>query len=206
MGLLKLAIDWQNLTLVNLPGVGSITSIPGLFQSNEKPLRVTVVDPTGNLQIPYSIQDLAGYSMRVSVGDTPTGSSGGPTPLALQILTWNVAGKYFEGTLLLDTPAVDTFIGVASARQAYFEVNITGGTGVRDTIYQGTFQLKAVVDELTGTVPNPVNKYLTAAECLAMFTKKVGLAGETIVLKSPDGNKNRELGCNNDGSGMDDLF
>lgn len=205
MGLLKLAIDRQNKALVSVTGITTLTAIPSLFQSNVPTLQIYVVDPISALGS-YQLVDMNGFGMRVSVGDTPTGTAGGPTPLALQdTFVWNAVNKYFQADLALNTAAIDAFIGAAAAKSAYFEVNVTGSSG-RDTILQAQFTLKAVVDELASTAPNPVDQYFTKAEVLALFAKKVGLPGERIVFKSDDGTAGRELGVNNDKSGIDSLF
>jgi|ERR1051326_1976426 hypothetical protein len=204
MGLLILTVDRQNEVLV--PYLGSVPSLPALFQSNVKALRVQVVDPTGNPMNPYSLVDVSKYGLRASVGDTPTGAAGGPTPLALQdTFFWNSKGFYFEADLLLNTTAVDAFLGPLPARQAYFELNLTLG-GNRITILQTTFTLKAVVDELTAIAPTPTDQYLTKAECLALFAKLVGDLGQRIVLRSANGLYGRELGCNDDGSAADNII
>lgn len=204
MGLLRLYIDRQNKTLVNYNATGSVTNLPALFQSNVVTLQVSVVDPVNSLGT-FSLADLNGFGLRVSVGDTPTGTAGGPAPLALQdTFVWNAGGKYFQADLALNTAAIDTFIGALASKAAYFEVNVTGPNG-RDTILQTTLTLKAVVDELTSVAPNPVDQYFTKAEILALFALKVGKPGDRIVFISADGTAERELGVNNDKSGIDNL-
>jgi len=204
MGLLKLAIDRQNKTLVAFNG--SITSLPALFQSNVASLQISVVDPTGDLGSPYSIVDEQGASLRVAVGATPTGTAGGPTPLALQdTFSYDSSSHWFTGTLDLNTAGVNSHIGANSSATAYFEVNLTLA-GNRTTILQTTFLLKAVVDELTATVPTPTDQYLTKAEMLSTFARLVGANGQTIILKSPGGIYGRELGVNDDGTAIDNII
>lgn len=146
---------------------------------------------------------MAGYGLRVSVGDTPTGTAGGPAPLAQEtVFTWNADTKYFEGNLDLTGAAVDAFIGNAPSRLAYFEVCLTGPSG-RDTILQTTFMLGAVVDELTAIPPAVTDQYFTKAEMLALFAKKVGAPGERIMYVSEDGTAAREMGVADDKSAID---
>jgi hypothetical protein len=200
MGLLILTVDRQAETLVSY--LGSVPSIPDLFQSNIKRLRVQVADPTGNPMSPYTLVDLAGYGLRASVGKTPTGTQGGPAPLALQdTFPWNAAGSYFEAELALNTTDIDAYLSTDASKQAYLELNLTKD-GNRTTILQKTFTLKAVVDELTSVAPAPTDQYLTKAECLALFAKKVGLPGERQVYTSANGLHQIEKGCNDDGSEM----
>src|SRR6185369_123730 len=204
MGLLKLVIDRQNRSLIALNG--SVTAIPPLFQSNNQTLQISVADPTGSISTPYSLVDLGSSGLRVSIGQTPTGTAGGPTPLALQdTFVWNSAGKYFQADLALNTAAIDSYIGALDTRRAYFEVNVTLAGG-RETIFQGQLDLRAVVDELASTVPSPVDQYLTKAEILAMFLKIVNDAGVTATFKSPGGIYGRELGVADDGSAIDNII
>lgn len=204
MSALKLVINRQSRSLVNYGG--GILSVPPLFQSNKQDLIVQVVDPTGSFGSPFSIVNLNGLGLRVAVGQTPTGTSGGPTPLALQTTwTWNATNSWFTGTLELNTAAVDSYISSAAARDAYFEVNIVDGSD-RKTILQEVFSLKAVVDEATSTAPTPTDSYLTTAESLATFVKKTGGNGEVIILKSPGGIYAREIGIADDGSLIDNII
>jgi hypothetical protein len=197
MGLLKLAIDRQNKSMVAYNG--SVASIPPFFQSNTPTLQVFVVDPVNALGT-YSLVDLNGFGLRVSVGDTPTGSAGGPTPLTLQdTFAWDPVSKSFSADLNLAVVAMDTFLGAAASKSAYFEVNLTKD-GKRDTLLQQTFTIKAVVDELTGIAPTPTDQFLTKAETLAMFQRMVGPLGQRLVLRSANGLYGLELGVGDDGS------
>lgn len=195
---LNLVIDRQSRKLVSFNG--SITAIPAVFQGNVIDLKITVVDPTGSLSgAPYSKVALGSYGVRVAIGATPTGSSGGPTPLALQnTFTWDAVDSSFSGSLECNTAAIDSHIGAAASATAFFEVNLTL-SGNRITILQEAFTLKAVVDEATSTVPTPTDSYLTAAESRATFQPRVGANGDVIVLKSPNGVYGLEIGVSNTG-------
>lgn len=202
--ILKLTVDRQNKILVGY--LGTVTAMPACFQSNVISLQIQIVDPTGNFNSPYSLVDLAGFGLRASVGMTPTGSAGGPAPLALQdTFTWDAANKWFTADLALNTTSINTFIGALPSIGAYFELNLTFA-GNRITILQTTFTLKAVVDELSSTVPATGDVYLTFAESIAYFFPIVGKPGQTLTFVSPDGTKKREIGVNNDGSGIDNLI
>lgn len=198
MGALNLVIDRQSRKLVSYNG--SITAIPAAFQGNVIDLKITVVDPTGSLSgAAYSKVNLNGYGVRVSIGAQPTGSSGGPTPLALQTsFTWDASDSSFSGSLECNTSAIDTHIGTSASATAWFEVNLTL-SGNRTTILQETFTLKAVVDEATSTVPTPTDSYLTAAESRSTFQPRVGAAGDVLVLKSANGVYGLEIGVSNTG-------
>jgi hypothetical protein len=188
---LILAIDRQNCRLVSNAIVpGSVASLPSLFQGNSRDLQITVLDPTGDLGgTPFSKVDCGSNSLRVSIGDTPTGTSGGPTPIALQtVFTWDATLLQFTGSLALNTAAIDAFIGTAASKRAYFEVNIIDA-GNRITILQVTFTIFAVVDEATSTAPTPTDSYYTADESDSRYVKHVFAAGETILMVSADGTK-----------------
>jgi len=126
--------------------------------------------------------------------------------LALQdTFSYDSSSHWFTGTLDLNTAGVNSHIGANSSATAYFEVNLTLA-GNRTTILQTTFLLKAVVDELTATVPTPTDQYLTKAEMLSTFARLVGANGQTIILKSPGGIYGRELGVNDDGTAIDNII
>lgn len=202
MSLIRLAINRQTHSLIDFGGTA--LSIPDLFQGNVQDFEITVVDPPAGVGQGYTKVDLGSSGLRVAIGPTPTGTAGGPTPLALQnSWTWDATNKRFDGSLSLASASIDSFIGSASSALAYFEVNVTTA-GDRKTILQVQVTLKAVVDEQTSTVPSATDTYLTKAESLALFVKFVNDAGATIFFKSPDGTKGRELGVNDDGTGMDD--
>jgi len=201
---LKLIVDRQGRKLTSING--SVATMPDCFQSNTLSLIIQVVDPTGNFTTPYSTVDLAGFGLRASVGATPTGTAGGPAPLALQdTFVWDAVNKWFTADLALNVAAIDTFIGALASIIAYFELNLTSA-GNRITILQTTFTLRAVVDELTSNVPAPGNVYLTQAEQIAYFFPIVGKPGMTLTFVSADGTKKREIGVNNDGSGIDNYI
>lgn len=194
--ILKLTADRQGRKLASRNG--SVATMPDCFQSNTLSLQVQVVDPTGDFTNPYSVVDLAGFGLRASVGQTPTGSAGGPAPLALQdTFVWDAVNKWFTADLALNTTAIDNFIGSAPSIQAYFELNLTS-SGNRITILQTPFTLRAVVDELTSNVPAPTDVYLTKAEILALLSAKLDK-----VIKSQGSIYGRELGVADDGTPTD---
>ena len=204
MSLIKLAIDRQSRKLVSYNG--SATALPDLFQSNNQNFQIQVVDPDPTILGGYTAVDLGSSGLRVSVGATPTGTTGGPTPLAIQnTWTWVTASKWFTGALAMNTAAIDSHIGTAASVTAYFEINITD-SGDRETILQITFNLRAVVDELASNAPSPTDQYLTKAEVLALFVKFINTAGDTVVFKSPDGVYGREIGVANDGTAVDNVI
>lgn len=197
MSVIKLAINRQTQAFVNY--LNCVTVLPPLFQSNTQQFQIYIVDPVDQFG-GYSVVDMANSGLRMAIGDTPTGASGGPTPLTLQdTWPWNAAGKYFSASLALNVGAVDAFIGSLASKQAYIEINETLSAN-RTTLFQGTVTLKAVVDELTAVVPTPTDQYLTKPEIIGGFVRKIGINGDRIVLPSANGVYALELGCNDDGT------
>ena len=167
MSILRLAVDRRLRTLVDIGGTP--TAIPPLFQSNVTQIEVCVVSPPEFINSAYTKLDMSAFGLRIAVGDTPTGTAGGPTPMALQdTFTWDATHRVFTGQLALNTAAVDSYLGALASRQAYFEINLTSGGG-RETIFQSTFTLKAILDEIGSVAPGPEDQYLTAAEIEALY-------------------------------------
>ena len=186
---------------------GSLTELPDIFQGNVIDLKITIVDPTGSVtSAKFTKVNLGSYGLRASIGVTPTGTAGGPAPLALQnVFVWDSADYSFSASLDCTTTAIDGAIAGAASVGAFFEVNLTLA-GNRITIFQEPITLKAIVDEATSTSPNPTETYLTKAESLATFAKFVNDNGRTLILKSPGGIYGREIGINDDGSLIDDII
>ena len=200
---LKLAIDRQNKKLVVTGAVpGSVAALPPLFQGNSVDLEVTILDPSGLITSDYSRVDFTGKTLRVAVGQTPTGTPGGPAVLAIQTsFTYDSAANAlrYSGNLALNTAAIDAFLGAAASATAYFEVNVVD-SGNRSTILQATFNLMAVVDEAATTVPSPVDSYYTAAETDSRYVRKEFAAGDVILMTSADGTKKGLVYWGDDGS------
>ena len=136
--------------------------------------------------------------MRAAVGPAPMGTVG-PSVIALQpAMAWDATNQWFAGDLALNTTDVDNYIGSASSKPAYFELNLTIN-GVRITILQTTFTLTAVLDELLSLVPTPVDTFRTAAESDAKYAWQKGAPGQTQIVVSPNGQWGIEFGCDNNG-------
>jgi len=207
---LVLTVDIVNKVLVALNGTP--TQLPSQFQTNTANLQIQCVLPSqtslpvgSRTSIDYIVQNMAAYGMRAAVGATPEGESAvggapGPAPIALQAnMVWDAPSQSFLGTLNFNTVAVDDFIGESASALAYFELNLTI-SGTRITILQTTFSLKANVDQTAGgSSPTPVNYYYTKEDSDNRYVKKVGLAGETFILTSPNGAYQLEIGCDNNG-------
>lgn len=201
---LKLAIDRQKRSLA--PYLGRVTAMPSLFQSNSQRFEIVIVEPTGSIQTPYADIDCTGLSLRISVGETPTGTAGGPTVKAFQILTWDADEECFIGDLALNTAAIDSYLGALSEKSGtYFEANLVEGSD-RSTILQTTFTLKAVVDEGSSTVPTPTDQYPTLVEADARYAQKSMPAGEVLQITSSLGTYTRILGVDEGGNRIDEVI
>ncbi len=199
----KLAVNRQDGSLVSFNG--SLTRIPDLFQNNVRDLQIQFVDPTGGINTQYVAVDVAAYGLRTAIGATPTGTAGGPAPLTFQdTFVWDSVNKWFTGSLALNVAAINSFIGTAAAATAYFEITLTGTDW--QTILQQTFTLRAVVDDTGATAPAPADSYFTKNEAEARYQKKIGDAGQRLVLVSANGLYGRELGVNDDGTALDNLI
>lgn len=174
MGLLKLFVDVDRKALVKSATSTSGFVLPVLFQGDTIGVELTCLtaNPTGGLSSPYSKVTLTGYSLRVGIGSTPTGS-GTDTPAALQTsFTLNGDDTTFSGTLALNTSGINTLIGSASSVAAVFEIELTSGSEVT-TIYQGAITLKADLLETGATVPTPTDEYYTKNQSNQLFAQAV---------------------------------
>lgn len=196
---LDLYIDLFQKRLVN--GVTSQTNfqLPALFQGDTVPIKLAFLKPTGILTAPYSVESIANYGIRVAIGAAPTGTPGGPTPLALQTV-WTHAGDELSATgeLSLSTAEVATHIGTASSKGAFFEVELSKD-GKFDTVLQAGLTLKAEIIEGNTIPPSVLNQG-------ASFNNLNGVPGGEIRLISPDGLKMIVLSCDNAGVFHADSF
>lgn len=200
MPTLKLAIDRQNRKLVNYGGTAS--AIPPIFQQNQQPLEITIVDPPATPTGAYSAVDANAYGLRVSICSTPTGTTTDDTRLTFEDdFTWDAANRKFTGTLATNVAAVATYIGAGDQRVAYFEVNLMAGSDPT-TVLQTTFLLKAIGDNFATTAPTPTDEYYTKVQANDKFAAKTMANGEHLIIPSPSGTYALELGCADDGSAI----
>lgn len=203
---IKLAINLQDGTIVSVNG--SAGTLPTLFQYNTPDFELTFVNPAAN-QItatnPYVAQDMSAYTLRVAVGPTPTGTSGGPTPWIVQTTwTYDATNKKFVGSIPLTSASIDSAIGTAPSVAGTFEINLRQ-SGIPITAYQGAVTIKAALDEGVSTTPPVGDVYMTAAEIIARFLEKGAVLGEIKVWYSADGTKKRLQYLGDDGEMKFDL-
>jgi hypothetical protein len=137
MAILKLAIDRQNKTLVEVSG--SFTELPPLYQTNTQQFQIQVVDPTGDPGAPYEVVDCSASELRVVLAAAVTGTEGDEAANLLAATYeagwgWDAGLDAFTGSLNLHTAELIEFIGNNAFAAAIFEVNLITG-GVSETLF-----------------------------------------------------------------------
>ena len=112
MGLLKLAIDRQNKTLVIFDG--SVAAIPPLYQTNTQTFQITVVDPVNGspYRETYTKVDCAAYGLRAVVSVGTTGATGDETSNLLAATyeagwSWDADNLCFTGSVDCNTASLN---------------------------------------------------------------------------------------------------
>jgi len=138
-------------------------------------------------------------------------ASDGSTVLASQTSwTANAANNTLAAALNLNTANMQTAFpalpGGFSTKTlaAILEFQINDGTGEL-TCYKRNITIDREWNTTGSPVAIPGVTYYNSDEINALFARKLGEAGGTITLTSPNGTYQRILGVNNDGSGQDDI-
>lgn len=159
-------------------------------------LQILKLSPGGGTSVPYEIVDPAGYSATVAIVNSALS-----TTLALVELD-GIEGQYLTGLLNLNTTEMGTAFTGVKRIEAVFAVSandVTGTVGAQRPIVITYAAIRS------GTpTPTPGISYLTEAQIIQLVALKVGNAGDTITLVSPDGTKGVILSCNNSGDFMTD--
>jgi len=200
----KLFVNWHKKNL-QLSDESATTVDPPAFQKYETvPLEVVIVepcDPWGPND--FRRVDITGVSLSVSINDTLDDAA----PLASQSSwTKDTSLNTFTGELSLNNAGMTSYIGSASTKAAFLEIEVREGASATIKIYSAEITLKGSVVQLTTTAPSPQDEYLTRAQMEGLFVQFRNGAGKTITLVSPDGSTQRVLGCNDDGTGQDDYL
>lgn len=181
-----------------------------IYQGSALQMRVYPVLPTYSGLPPfYSKISLTNLDLQVVLGPRA-----GADAIKAAQYTWtkqttnDSEGKsgYFYATLDLNTTDLNTAIGSLDSIRYYLEFRISE-SAVWRVAHQREVTVVSVVKDPSGaaSIPTPAAGYYTIAEIQNLFVRKIGLAGETIILTSPDGASTRQLGCNDDKSGMDNI-
>ena len=156
---------------------------------------------TGGISDPFStVTD--SYTVKIGL-TTPHATSGSETVHTNSNLTQN-ENNIHEGTLLLNATAVTTLLATGTSATCQLEIEARTASGTYSTELMREVTVKA--DGLKTSTPVTIGSetYPTSAEATATFAAKVGGAGDSITLVSPDGAKGIILYCTNDGEFMTD--
>lgn len=167
------------LYMLKLPSVGTL--------SGQNPYqKVSMYGTTVTLTLFSSDGNATPLSLTATWADNTDGSKTG-------LLNLNSSGM---AALLPTSPITTTSI------QAILECNLAGNG--QETGFQNTVLVKR--QYITSGTPAAVGAatYYTQDQINALFLRLGGSAGQVITLISPDGSHQRIIGCNNDGSGLDD--
>lgn len=202
MALLKLVVNRAAGTLVRSQSNPAAFVIPPLVQGDTISLEISVVEDNPSAGIGrVSYVGLGGHSLKVGIGADPKGD-GSITPFALATtFTLNTEQTAFTGTLALTATALTTWLGTATSKQGWLEVELYDTSASRyETIYGGPVTIRAQLLAVGSTVALPTDYALGAAQAAATYVRKVGAAGESIILTSSDGTKQVLLYVDDDGS------
>ena len=196
--LLKLYVDTERNKLVKSATSTQEVTLPTFFQGDVVPISVTLLEPKagGGISDPYSI---VGDTYTVKIGlTTPHATSGSETVHTNSNLTQSAENEH-EGTLLLNATAVTTLLGSGTSADCQLEIEARTGSGTYSTELMRQVSVKADGLKTSTPVDLASETYPTTAEATATFAAKIGEAGDSITLVSPDGTKGIILYCTNDG-------
>jgi len=196
--LLKLFVDTERNKLVKSSTSTQEVTLPTFFQGDVVPISVTLLEPKagGGISDPYSIVGDA-YTVKIGL-TTPHATSGSETVHTNSNLTQSATNEH-EGTLLLNATAVTTLLGSGTSADCQLEIEARTGSGTYSTELMRQVSVKADGLKTSTPVDLASETYPTTAEATATFAAKIGEAGDSITLVSPDGTKGIILYCTNDG-------
>jgi hypothetical protein len=197
--LLKLYVDTERNKLVKSATSAQEVTLPTFFQGDVVPIAVTLLEPKsgGGISDPFSIVTDS-YTVKIGL-TTPHATSGSETVHTNSNLTHDATTNEHEGTLLLNATGVTTLLSGGTSASAQLEIEARTGGGTYSTELMRQVSIKA--DGLKSSTPVDIatETYPTTAEATATFAAKIGTAGDSITLVSPDGTKGIILYCTNDG-------
>ena len=197
--LLKLYVDTERNKLVKSASSTQEVTLPTFFQGDVVPISVTLLAPktTGGIADPYSIVTDS-YTIKIGL-TTPHPTAGQETVHTNSNLTQNGDTNEHEGTLLLNANGVGTLLGSTTSATAQLEIEARTGSGTYSTELMREVTVKADGLKTSTPVDLASDTYPTTAEANATFVSKIGTAGDSITLVSPDGTKGIILYCTNNG-------
>lgn len=183
--LLKLYVDTQSNKLMASPKGGRFT-VPDLYQGNVMPVELYLYEPnpTGGQTNPYAVIT---EEQTVKLALVTPDADGSPTIHAsLTFSSFNSATGSYTGNFSLNTAEINTLIGSADSVTTTFEIQIQGG-GLYATEYRQSIVVNAKGLASGSPVVVGSETYPTDDQANAKFAKKVGDAGESIILKDSTG-------------------
>lgn len=188
---MRLWVDTSRKSLV-VSDLSTVSAPRPIFvQGDTLTLVIVLLDPNaaGGIKAPWSRVSVSGLSCRVGIG-TPTSAVGTAAPGIFQnSFTLDVTNNTLTGTLYITPATVASLLGSATSGDSTLEIEIAEG-GNYSTVYCGSCTLLAELIESAAAPPGvPSDTYMTTNESLAAFVRKIGLAGESVTLTSPDGTK-----------------
>lgn len=204
---LELFCDIVNRKLVSGVISSAAFVLNDLYQGDKLSIRFWPLRPTNAaVRSTFAKVDIDSLSLRLAIG----AAAGAESLLASQT-TWSkqyddgAQTGYLYADLDLNTTEMNAAIGSASFITSFIEARLSD-SGVERVVFQQAIRVLAgvITPSGSGSLPLPETTYFTQAEVLALFAQLApNGAGRTITLTSPDGTKQRIIGVNNDGSGLD---
>jgi len=205
MGLKRIYLDTSkppNGSLVvsntNASSAQAITFIEGDTDQLEIWLLKPTATPTAS-QV-FDILDITGYTCRVTVGnpgDSPLPALGTPTP--------DTNNEFFEGALALTSAEISAFVASTNETRVTLQIRVNDGVSWQ-TKFMGKVTLLKTLDDNVTAAPAPVDQYYDQVTTDGLFLKKVGPAGEGLILTSPDGSKKVFIHVDDDGNLLEDAL
>lgn len=200
MGLLKLYVDVQNRRLITSTRSAQPFTLPAFVQGDVMAVELYLVQPNeaGGLSAPLTLLTETAYTVKIGIV-TPHPTS----PTAHSVLTLTADpdrannGRYY-GSFPLGA-GITSLLGAATSVTSTFEIELSSAGDI-DTAVQVACTVKAA--GITSSTPDTAagDTFPTTAEANNTYVKKVGGAGETLLLKSPDGTKSILLWVDNNGT------
>lgn len=179
----------------------------GFTQGDTVTLVITLLEPnsSGGISSPYTKVSASGLTLRVGIG-TITPATGSTAPSIYQnSFTVDTTANTFTGTLYITPATVASLLGTNKTGEGDFEIEVSE-SGNYSTVFSGAVTLYGELIEAAGAEPStPGDTYMTAAECLATFVRKIGEPGAGYTLTSADGTKQCVVYLDNNGAVHQDV-
>lgn len=204
-GPIRIYNDIQNRKLVVSNADGTNTSFPTLVQGEQPVLNLFFMEPAdAGLTDPFDFVNFTGATIKLGIiAGAPTG---GPDTLIAYQPTWAQITNGWQARLDCNTLGISNALNGNDDVGCTVEIEVTESGGYPVKYFQGGCTIKSAVIDSNSVGSVTLSIPLSLAEGDARYAKKIGLAGETITLVSPDGTKAVLLGCNDDGTFRTDLI